>query len=252
MHKTILALLFILFSTVSFCQEYVVTLKSDTVVGDVKLLSYDLMDRIQVSQNKKKTLFTAMQVRRVCIKGEQFAPVKFDNSIRLMKVIRSGFLSLYGHRGPGQAGFDTRILQKIGQKSIEVPNIGFKRIIGDIVEDCPSVADRVKNGNLDRSSMEDLVDQYNACIANVNQERIVNATDPLSPVEELINSMKSKVSASDMANKNDVNDLLTSIGERHKKKEQVPVYMKEGLKGYLAGNDDLKVDMEKLFTLIDQ
>lgn len=239
-------------SSVAFSQDYIVTLKSDTLRGEVKLLSYDLLDRVQLSQNKKKSTLTALQVRTVFIKGELFAPVKLENTIRMMKIIRGGFLSLYAYRAPGQAGFDTRILQRLGQKSFEVPNIGFKKIVGDLVEDCTSVYEQVKSGNFDRGNVEELVDQYNACIGSANEKRIADAVSATTPVAELIDQMKSKVSASDLTNKSDVNDLLTSIGDRYKKGEPVPVYMKEGLKGYLGAREDLKGDMERLFTLIDK
>ncbi|MEJ0030325.1 MAG: hypothetical protein WDO15_08130 [Bacteroidota bacterium] len=63
--------------------------------------------------------------------------------------------------------------------------------------------------------------------------------------------MKTKVSESDLSNKDDVNDLLNSIAERLKKNETVPAYMKEGLKGYLGSREDLKADMEQLLTLLN-
>jgi hypothetical protein len=249
-------LLFILFclfvSTASFSQDFVVTIKSDTIFGDIKLLSYDLLDRVQVNANKKKANFTALQVRRVSLKGELYAPVKLDKSIRLMKVVRSGFLSLYAYRAPGQGSFDSRILQKIGLDALEVPNIGFKKYVGDLVSDCPAVSERVANGELDRNKVETMIDEYNACIADYNNKRVEAAASAATPVAELIDQMKTKVAASEISNKNDVNDLLNSIADRYKKKEPIPGYMKEGLKGYLNSNEDLKAEMEKLFTLMDK
>lgn len=252
MCRLLLAIAFLSVCSTSFSQDYIVTLKADTIFGNVKLLSYDLLDRVQVSENKKKTNFTALQVRRVSLKGEQYAPVKIDNSVRFMKVIRSGFLSLYAHRGKGQGGYDTHVLQKLGQNASEVPNIGFKKIVGELVADCASVAEQVKNGQLDRRDVESLVDQYNICVQSANKERVEKVLSPKTPATELIEQMRSKVNVSDLSNKSDINDLLNSIGDRYKRNESVPAYMKEGLKGYIGSNEDLKTDMEKLFTLIDQ
>jgi hypothetical protein len=241
-----------LFSLTGFSQDYVVTVKSDTLRGDVKLLSYDLLDRVQVTVNKKRSNFTAMQVRRVSIKGEQYAPVRLDKGIRMMKVVRSGFLSLYAFRAQGQATYDTRILQKVGSDAMEVPNIGFKKYVGDLVSGCPTVSEKVANGDYDRNKVEEMVDAYNTCISESNNRRIAEATNSAAPAMELIEQMKTKVAASDISNKNEVSDLLNSIADRYKKDETIPVYMKEGLKGYLNSNETLKADMEKLFTLIDK
>jgi hypothetical protein len=251
MPKLLFTVLCIAISFVSFGQDYIVTLRSDTVKGEVKLLSYDLMDRLQLAEGKKKTTYTALQVRRASINGEQFAPVKLDNSIRMMKVLRTGFMSLYGHRVQGQSNFDTRILQKIGSATIEVPNIGFKKFVGALVEDCPLVSDRIKSGDFNRNNVDAMVDEYNACIADLNQKRM-ETTTVKTPATDVVEEMRSKVNASDIANKSEVNDLLNSIAEKVKKKETVPAYMKDGLKGYIGEREDLKADMEKLFTLIDQ
>lgn len=251
MPKIVFTALILLISFASFGQDYVVTLKSDTLKGNVKLLSYDLLDRLQLQEEgKKKTTYTAVQVRTAFIRGEHYAPVKFDNGIRMMKVIRTGFLSLYGYRAPGQASYETRILQKMGSNPIEVPNIGFKKFVGELVADCPTVSDKVKSGGYDRNSVESLVDEYNVCVSEGNTRRIAAATG--TPATRHIDQMKVKVNASDLANKSDVNDLLTSIADRLKKNEAVPAYMREGLKGYIGEREDLKTDMEQLFNLIDK
>jgi hypothetical protein len=228
MTKPLFTVIALLFSLISFGQDYIATIKGDTLRGECKILSYDLLDRIQFSEpGKKKTTYTALQVRRANIKGEEYAPVKYDNSIRLMKVVRSGSISLYSFRAPGQTSYETRVIQKIGMSAMEVPNIGFRKIVGDMVEDCPTVA------------------SYSAHRVQTAQQ--VDDT----PAGKLIDAMKTKVNASELTNKTDVNDLLNSIADRLKKKEAVPAYMKEGLKGYLSSNEDLKADMDQLFKLID-
>jgi hypothetical protein len=252
MAKLLLTSVALLSFSASFGQDYVVTIKSDTLHGDVKLMSYDLLDRVQLSQGKKKTTYTAMQVRRAVMKGEQFAPVKFENGIRMMKVIHTGILSLYAYRGPQQGGYDTKILQKVGRYSIEVPNMGFKKIVGDITKECPDVSEKVDNGDLDRTDIDKIVAEYNTCVEARNKEKIEAALPKkATPANDLLEKLKTKVSESDLSNKEDVNDLLNSISDRLRKNEPVPAYMKEGLKGYLGSRDDLKADMEQLLTLLD-
>jgi hypothetical protein len=251
MIKLLLTSVVLLSFSASFAQDYVVTIKSDTVRGDVKMMSYDLLDRVQLSQGKKKTTYTALQVRRVMLNGEPFGPVKLDNGIRLMKIVQTGYLSLYMYRGPQQGGYDTKVLQKIGRNAFEVPNMGFKKIVGDMIEDCPDVADKVKNGNFSRNNVDQIVTEYNQCIGTINEQKLEAALPtPTTPASELLEKLKTKVTQSDLTNKDDVNDLLNSIADRLKKNEPVPAYMKEGLKGYLGSKEDLKADMEQLLTLL--
>ncbi|MEJ0030324.1 MAG: hypothetical protein WDO15_08125 [Bacteroidota bacterium] len=143
MIKLLLTSVVLLSFSASFGQDYIVTIKSDTIKGDIKLMSYDLLDRLQLAEaGKKKVMYTALQVRRVSFKGDLYAPVKIDNSIRFMKILQTGNLSLFAYRAPQQAGYDTKVLQKVGMNGIEVPNMGFKKLVGDMVEDCASLHER--------------------------------------------------------------------------------------------------------------
>lgn len=252
MTKPFFTAIALLVSIASFGQDYVITMKSDTIKGEARVLSYDLLDRVQVSEEgkKKKTTYTALQVRSARVNGEEFVPVKYENAIRMMKVIRTGYLALYTFRAPGQTSYDIRVLKKIGTEAMEVPNMGFKKFVSELLADCPIVSEKVKNGDYDRYHVENMVDQYNECIGESSARRIEVAKQESTPATDLIDKMKGKVSASDLGNKAEVNDLLTSIGDKVKKKEPVPAYMREGLKGYLNSNEDLKADMEQLFKLI--
>jgi hypothetical protein len=131
--------------------------------------------------------------------------------------------------------------------------MGFKKIVGDIVEDCSTVAEKVKNGELGRSNVEQIVTEYNQCIGAINEQKIAAALPTrVTPASELVEKLKTKVTESNLSNKDDVNDLLNSIADRLKKNEPVPAYMKEGLKGYLGSREDLKPDMEQLLTLLEK
>jgi hypothetical protein len=249
--RLVLLAAFLLITASTFAQDYIVSMKGDTLRGEVRLLSYDLMDRVQLAVAKKKTVYTAVQLRRVWYKSEEYAPVKHDNAIRLMKVVRTGFMSLYSFRLPNQMAYDGRLLVKLGSLPQEVPNLGFKRFVGAMVEDCPVVADRVKNGDLDRTKVEELVELYNKCVEANQAQRFEAAAEKVSnPTLDFINQMKDRVNASDLATKSDVNDLLNNISDKVKKNEPVPGYLKEGLKGYLGQRDDLKGDMEQLLQLL--
>jgi hypothetical protein len=136
--------------------------------------------------------------------------------------------------------------------SLQVPNMGFKKYLGDMVEDCHAVNDKVKTGDLNRNNIEELVTQYNTCIVSIQEQKIKAALPiPSTPASGLIEKLKTKVSESDLSNKDDVNGLLNSITDKLKKNEPVPAYMKEGLKEYLGGRENMKADMEQLLTLLN-
>lgn len=243
---------FLLFTT-AYGQDFLVTLKNDTLRGEIKILSYDLTDRVQVGEGKKKTVLTALQVRRAMIKDELYSPVKHDNSIRMMKVIRSGFLSLYSFRYANQVNYDGRLLVKMGTPPQEVPNLGFKKFVGNLTEDCPDVGDRVKSGDFNRGNVEELVDRYNKCVAETQDKRFASVNDKVSnPTVDFLEQLRKRVNESDLTTKNEVNDLLNSISDKVKRNEPVPAYMKEGLKGYLSQREDLKEDTEQLLLLLNK
>ncbi|HZY78447.1 MAG TPA: hypothetical protein VFE50_02920 [Cyclobacteriaceae bacterium] len=248
---SVAALLFI--TSIGLGQDFIVTMKNDTLKGDIKILSYDLMDRVQFSDGKKKTMYTAVQLRSLSFKNEVYAPVKFDNTIRMMKVIRSGFLSLYAFKFPNQVTYDGKLLVKMGNTPQEVPNLGFKRYIGGVVEDCPTVSEKVKNGDYNRNNIEQLVIEYNGCVANTQEQRFESVTNKVSnSTTDFIEQLRERVNKSDLTTKNEVNDLLNSITDRVKKNEPVPAYMKDGLKGYLSVRDDFKEDTEQLLLLLNK
>jgi hypothetical protein len=61
MRKYLLISVFFLTSYFAVAQaNYVVTLKADTLRGDVRILSYDNIDRVQVAKDGKKESFTAL------------------------------------------------------------------------------------------------------------------------------------------------------------------------------------------------
>ena len=90
--------------------DYAVTSKGDTLKGATKILTYDLLDRVQVKVNKKKKIYTALEVKAVFVDGVVYHTVKYDNGFRYMKLIKPGFLSLYGFRQLNQSAYDGQFL----------------------------------------------------------------------------------------------------------------------------------------------
>ncbi len=240
--------------------DYVIIAKGDTLRGEVRILTYDQLDRVQLTAGKKnKTTYTAVQVRSVSVNNEIYVPQRHDNSIRFMKLVKSGYVSSYLFRPANQMTYDGRFLVKMDGKSMEVPNIGFKKLISNFVEDCPEVFTKVKNEELKRGDLDKIIDEYNLCITTKSnappQVAAVITSDPVPPVisnkTEAIKSLQAKVTSLDnLADKKDVLDLLTDISDKASKEKAIPNYQLEALKGYLSSNDAVKAELEKVITLL--
>ena len=63
---------------------------------------------------------------------------------RFMLLIRNGYLSLYGFRDGTQNSFDSRFLVKRDGKSMDLPNLTFRRNMIDFLDDCPEVTAKLE------------------------------------------------------------------------------------------------------------
>jgi hypothetical protein len=228
---------------------YLVTLKGDTLRGAVHILSYDLMDRVSVKGEGKKKNFTAVEVRMVVMDSSQYVAVQFENSIRLMKVIKTGYLSLYAFKLENQHSFDGRLLVKMNGAKLEIPNIQFKKLLADFLEDCERTSKKVKNGEFGRSEIIAIVDDYNNCVQEQNKATAILVSTS-TPLTEAIFELRTKVQDSKLESKKDVMDLLASIETKARLKEPVPGYQKEGLKSYLTGKPEFEAELNKVLELM--
>lgn len=229
--------------------DYLVTLKSDTVKGDLRILSYDQLDRIQASNNGKKTMYTALDVVIVSIKNNFFKPVQMDNTIRLMKVLKSGYLSLYAFRLPNQSTYDGRYLVKLNGDAREMPNIGFKKVMAVYLEDCGSLSEKLKNGDIGKSNMEEIVDEYNTCLTK-NKPAPVVETVAQTQQTEAIKMLMNKIKEQDFSTRQDALDILADIESKVKRNERVSNYLIEGLQATLKDQSTIAAELEKFITLM--
>jgi hypothetical protein len=250
----VLSLLFLLGHVASAQSDYLITSKADTIWGEVRILSYDNIDRAQVVNKGKKEMFTALQLLSLNKNGEHYKPVKMENTIRLMKVIKSGYLTLYGFRLPNQTTYEGRFLLKQDGTSLEMPNLGFKKILSAYLQDCSEVSEKIKSGGLGREKIYEIIELYNACMlsnkplaakAPVAAEPKVS-TQHLEAVQNLMNKIKDQ----DFASKEDALDILRDIESKVNRNEPVSNYLIDGLSNSLKDQSVLAEDVAKLIALL--
>ncbi len=251
MLRTFLALMLLSFSA-GAQTDYLITSKADTLYGKVRVLTYDLIDRMQLESDKKKEMFTALQVLSINVGGEVYKPLKYENKIVLMKLLKSGYLSFYAFRLPSQNTYDGRFLVKLDGTTLDLPNIGFKKILSGYLEECESVAKQVKDGDLTKKDIDKIIDEYNACMANLKKIPTPIASQPVAINEKTvaIKALIKKLEGEEFSSKKDALDLLRDLQTKVGKNETIPNYLSEGLKSYLSSVPALTEDLNKLLDLL--
>lgn len=250
MLRTLLLLMMVPFAAIAQT-DYVITTKADTLRGEVRLLSYDNLDRIQINTGKKKELLTALQVLSVYYEGDFYKPVQYDKRIILMKQLKTGYLSLYAFRLPNQNTYDGRYLYRLDGKHLEVPNLSFRKIVSSYLEDCAAVSDKIKEGELGKKELNQILDEYNTCIATAKPS--ISEPSPQPVLNELVlavQRLKQNLAGQEFTNKKDALDLVTDLEQKAARNEAIPNYLLEGLKSYLAPLTSAQPDLEKVLQLL--
>jgi len=235
-------------------QDFVVTTLGDTVRGEVKPLFFSVDKKVQLKgADKKKTVYPMFKVLAFQYKEEIYQPVKGPEGYTFMKLRKEGYLSIYNFQLPNQASFDGLYLSRKDGTGMEVPNLSFKKFMKNFLEDCPSVVEKIDNGDLGKRELDQIVDEYNECINDKTidygklaaekevQDKIINAWDIL---EEKVNSQ------SDFEGKKDALDMIKEIKSKISRSENIPNFLLDGLKDSL-GQDTFKEELENALNEIN-
>jgi hypothetical protein len=253
MKWTLLLLCCLCFS--AYSQDYLVMNTGDTLRGKVKIMSYDQLDRVQVGEKKNKTTLTARQVKTVFADGETYHPQQSNHSIRFMKLLKPGYLSLYAFKEENQNFYGGRYLIKKDGTKTEVPNLAFKKILTDFLGDCPELREKIKSGQYGRNDLDQIIDTYNSYIENntvMRKETVVFAQKSAQKVEPLEKLKKTIQSQNDFDSKKDALDLIDDIIAKINGGQPVPNYLVDGLQKYLAGIEATKEDLEKVTSSLKE
>jgi hypothetical protein len=243
-------LLFILAMLVYQCtqaQDYVVTTKSDTLYGSVKPITFSTDKKVQVTTaDKKKTVFSILQVRSFSLKDEVYTPVRTPKGYVFMKLLKPGYLSLLAFQIENATGYDGMYLLKKDGNGIEVPNLAFKKIVSGFLDDCADVNRKIASGEFTKRNLDKLVDEYNACVKSrtESQDQVIATNKQVAEKINAWDDLEAKVKAKeDFQGKQDALDMITDIKSKINRKEKVPNFIVEGLKSSLT-NANLSVELE--------
>lgn len=251
-------LLFIVMLLVYQCtkaQDLFVSTKGDTLVGDVKQISFGHEKKVQVTTaDRKKNIFSIFQTKSYVDKGDTFVPAKGPNGYVFMKILKPGYLSLLSFQQENQTTFDGLYLLKKDGSGIEVPGLTFKKVMTRFLSDCPNVSARVDEGDLGRRNIEQVIDEYNACIegTTVEHNKIAALDRAKSKKISAWDVLEDKIKAKpDFEGKQDALEMITDIKGKIKRNEKIPNFILEGLKNSLL-NAGLANELDNALQEVSQ
>ncbi len=234
--------------TIVTAQDWVITTTQDSISGAINIeMATDNYEEIVVKNDAGKTRLKAHQFIEFNLDGQKYKTVKQAGKYRIMKVGKEGYLSLYFFRQDGAFDFGTQYLSKVTGDGILVPNISFKKGMSKFLADCSSIEQGFEQGKYKKSKLNELIDDYNNCIAN-NTVSLENESpeDNDNPLTLLIDSIKSKIDPSN----SELQSLLNDIKSKIKQGNTVPGYLKSALTDQTAGMENIKAEVEELLNSI--
>jgi hypothetical protein len=256
MKRNILRLFFtgfiLLLFTNAYTQDYFITLQGDTIRGEIKPLTYGTERKVQVTEpGKKKVIYPFFKVKAYSLDGDIYQPVKGPYGYTFMKLIKPGYLSILSFQAENQTTYDGVWLLKKDGDGIEVPNLTFEKGMKKFLDDCPALVKKIDNDVLNKKDLNQIVDEYNACMANPTpvEEKPIAAQPPksLAAWDALENKVKSQP---DFPEKNNALDMIGEIKGKISTDQKIPNFLLEGLKSSL-NQDVFKAELDNALKSIN-
>ncbi len=223
-------------------QDFVVTNRLDTLPGKVLIRSYPNMDKVQLNTQEKKKEYAATALSTVFLDGQIYRPVLVTDGFRLLKLERSGMVSLYmGRQSPGTP-YNIPFLVKRSGESLEVTVLRFKNTMTKFLSDCSSIKQKIEEGKLGRKDLDQIINEYNLCIESQTQKAFLSSNDPrLIALTEFKNKLQL-----DSSIPPDALDIVTDLYSKIKENKPIPNYLTEGLRELLKNHAIFQSDLESL------
>ena len=232
-------------------QDYLVTQKNDTLRGKAKIMPYDVIDRISINDGIVKKQFTAVQAKFLMLQNEPYGPVRTEAGYRMMKLIKAGYISRYVGRGQNTLTYDVDYLVKQDGRTLEVPNVTFRKGILDFLKDCNDIEVQIDKEKLGKKNLDRIIEIYSLCIdRQTRSSRGTPAVDEADPKLVALTNLRSKLELGNLSSKTDAMDVVNDMLDKVRKRQTVPKYLVESLKGLLKDAPDYQVELDKVVAVI--
>jgi hypothetical protein len=168
-----------------------------------------------------------------------------------MKILQSGFLTLYLGRAQNSMVYDVQFLVRRDGRTIEVPNLTFKKSMTEFLSDCPRVKEDLAAEKLTKKDVAAIVKEFNACL----EPSAVKSSDPIAVVPDTDNRiialqhLKDNLTSNDIASRTDAIDILNDMLDKIRKNQTIANYQIEALRSMLKGTV-VESETEKLVELL--
>lgn len=248
----LLAFVLLAISSAKAKENWVVTLKNDTIYGKIGFVirgAYE-MDELTVKKGKEKHKFKPIELKRINKAGNEYVPLKIDGKYQFALVISEGYLSYYKFVNPDSNAyedFSQSILTKMDGTSVQLSNIGFMKSVRKYLSDCQPLENKIKNSEYKPKDIDDVIIYYNEWIDSRSLKQEPENSVNLDQAA-LISSIISKVEADEELSKNsELLEMLNDVKGKIKNGKSVPGYLKNGVIDGLNGNESLTTEFNSLF-----
>ncbi len=256
MLQILMIILFVIgYSAASAQGDYVVTIKGDTLRGKVRYYSNSGVKYASngskyvrlTAENGKKSTHELLQTIAFKMNDEIYHTIKFYDGYTFMKLIKPGYLALYGYQVENQTTWYGRYFVKKDGALLDVPNLGFKKRVTHYLADCPSLVQDIESGVLGKSDLLKIVEDYNNCV----ELKTISTSVKKSPATEAWIKLENEVTGlSEFDKKADALEMIREVQKKLSKNEAIPSFVINGLKDALKDQSSVKetldVAIEKL------
>lgn len=225
-------------------QDFLVTLKGDTLFGTVYCTRFGQSQRVECITGRKKQYFTPVQVRAFRSGNDHYFPVRTPGGYQIMKLLKPGYLSLYAFQMENQVTWDGLYLLKKDGTGMEYSGLLFKKRLGKFLEDCPDVSQQIEEKELRRSDLDEIIDVYNQCIEERTRQQtsIANRMVRWEELEQKIKEMPA------LEGRQDALDMIREIRKKIENHETVPRFLRENLRNLLKPYSEISELLEQLLA----
>jgi hypothetical protein len=237
----------LLFTSVFGQEDYVVTIKGDTLYGKLTFQQIGKIEQVKIKSDKNQTI-SSIQVREAKLKGITYRPVQFSGAVQMMQVIKDGYLSLLAFQPPGIMNYDGRLLMLRSGSILEVPSIGFKKHVSNFLSDNEALAARIQDGDFDKKDLDKIIDEFNSFIGKntIETEQQMELESSLSPKLDAIDEILEAVRSSNMEAKSETLEMLTELKDKLSNDKSIPQYLSNALKENLKSQHELVKKLESV------